>query len=58
MNHADHSFDGVDMDSEESKRLREHVPVSWQARQMVRDYAELQQMSQADVCRYCAIIDQ
>ena len=53
MNQADHSFDGIDMDSEESKRLREHRPVSWQARQMVQDYAELAQMSQADVHRYC-----
>lgn len=42
-----HLFDGTDPDR------REYVPVSWQARRMVADYAELAAMSESDIKRYC-----
>ena len=50
----DHSLDGVDEDNPENQqRRREYRPVSWQARRLVADYAELAGMSEAERRRYC-----
>ena len=46
---TDVSLDGVDRDAPEN---REYHPVSWQARMLCDDYAELEQMSEADLKHY------
>jgi len=54
MSEIDISLAGCDPDSPETQELRrEYRPVSWQARLLVDDLAELRQMSEADVHRYC-----
>lgn len=47
-----HLFDGCDEDSPE-QRPPERRQVSWQARQLVADYAELESMAESDKRRYC-----
>lgn len=48
---SNHAFDGCDEDSPE-QRPPERKHGSWQARQLVADYAELESMSEADRRRY------
>jgi hypothetical protein len=51
---SSHELDGIDPDNPgNQQRQRECVPVTWESRQMVNDYAELTRMSEADVMRYC-----
>ncbi len=47
-----HLFDGCDEDSPE-QRPPERRHISWQARRLVADYAELAGMSEAERRRYC-----
>lgn len=48
-NEIDVSLDGVDRDSPQN---REHHPVSWQARQLCQDLADLKAMSESDLKHY------
>jgi hypothetical protein len=46
-------MDGIDPDNPANQKSAERRPVSWKARQLVADYAELGSMSEADLKRYC-----
>lgn len=48
---SNHIYDGIDPDSPDA-RPPERKHGSWQARQLVADYAELESMSEADRRRY------
>ena len=48
---SNHIYDGTDPDNPNA-RPPERQHVSWQARQLVADYAELAGMSEADKRRY------
>lgn len=52
---VDVSMDGVDPDDNANQRLAsERRHVSWQARQLIQDKADLESMSEADKNRYAA----
>lgn len=40
-------------ESDSHSHAREYAPVSWQARRLVDDHAELAAMSESDIQRYC-----
>ena len=50
----DVSLDGVDADDPQNQKRREYQPVTWTARQLAADYAELRSISESDLKHYCS----
>ena len=45
--------DGMIDASDEPAQTPEHRPISWEARKLIEDHAELASMGPAEVTRYC-----